>query len=107
MSNRFLKRTPVKIVQAVAAPGTAEPLLATETFALAFFLQAKRVDGGNTGRVYLGLSDVDKSTDQLFDLGPNDPAHLEAPYGTQIDLNEIYVDAVTATDGVVGWYIPA
>ena len=101
-----VEKTPVKVVQAVAVPSTAEALVGSETFAREVHLQAKKVAGDNTGNVFVGLSDLDQAAAELFELTPGQSMSIVMPPGTMVDVNNIYVDADTADDGVVGWYIP-
>ena len=101
-----VEKTPVKVVQAVAVPSTAEALVGSETFAREVHLQAKKVAGDNTGNVFVGLSDLDQAAAELFELTPGQPMSIVMPPGTMVNVADIYVDADTADDGVVGWYIP-
>ena len=101
-----VEKTPVKVVQAVAVPSTAEPLVGSETFAREVHLQAKKVAGDNTGNVFVGLSDLDQAAAELFELTPGQSMSIVMPPGTMVNVADIYVDADTADDGVVGWYIP-
>ena len=101
-----VEKTPVKVVQAVAVPSTAEALVGSETFAREVHLQAKKVAGDNTGNVFVGLSDLDQAAAELFELTPGQSMSIVMPPGTMVNVADIYVDADTADDGVVGWYIP-
>jgi hypothetical protein len=101
------EKTHVKIVKTVTSSGTAEPLVATQTFALAYHLQGKLVAGDNTGNVFAGLSDLAAGSAELFEVAPGETFDEAMPSGTKVDLNNIYVDADNNGDGVVGWYIPA
>ncbi len=99
--------TPTEITQAVAVAGTAEALAADGTHALGFALMAKKVGGDNVGAVYIGLSDLDAGVKEYFELAPGDVlrmSDLGLPDGVAIDLNDLYVDADNADDGVTGWY---
>jgi len=102
-----VEKTPVKVTQFVAAASTAEALVASQTFAKVLHLQARKVDGDNTGNVFIGLSDLDQGAAELFELTPGATQELVMPAGDKVDLNNIYVDADNNDDGVVGWYIPA
>ena len=102
-----VEKTPVKVTQFVGTVSTAEPLASDGTFARAVYLQARKAAADNTGNVFVGLSDLDQGTAELFELEPGDTFQLEMPAGCKVDLNDIYVDADTADDGVVGWYVPA
>ena len=101
-----VEKTPAVVVQAITTPSTAEALVGSETFARAVYLQARKVAGDNTGNVFVGLSDLDQGVAELFELTPGSTCEIVMPSGTKIDLNDIYIDADTAVDGVVGWYIP-
>ena len=99
--------TPVVVVQAVAVPSTAEALVAVNgTFAREVHLQAKRVAADNTGNVFVGLAALDAGVAEVFELTPGQTMSIVQPAGTMVDLNDIYVDSINATDGVVGWYYP-
>jgi len=99
--------TPVKIVKTVTTASTAVPLTTVAgTYAKAVYLQAKLVAGDNTGNVFIGLSDLDQGVAELFELVPGQEGQLIMPAGTMVDLSDIYIDADTNADGVVGWYIP-
>ena len=101
-----VEKTPVLIVKANATPSTALPLVASETFVRAFYLQAKKVAGDNTGNVFVGLSALDQGVAEQFELTPGATFEITMPAGTKLDLNDVYIDADTAADGVIGWYIP-
>ena len=98
--------TPVILTQAVAVPGTAEALTAGSTLAVYLLVTAKKVGGVNVGNVYVGTSAVDKDASQQNILEPGDVWEFESPIGTAIDLNEFYIDAINAADGITGWYLP-
>jgi len=98
---------PVIITQAVATPGTAEAISGTSTLVTQLYLEARRVDGQNTGTVYIGTSAVDKDASQQITLDPGDNFIFMAIDGQSLDLDALYVDADIATDGVTGWYIGA
>jgi len=101
-----VEKTPVAVSQFIAVASTAEALVASETFARELYLQAKKAAGDNTGNVFIGLSTLDQGVAELFELAPGDTYRLPMPAGTKVDLNDIYIDADNANDGVVGWYIP-
>lgn len=106
-----VEKTPVKVTQFVAVASTAEALVASETFAREVHLQARKAAADNTGNVFIGLSDLDQGVAELFELtntigADHNRFDLVMPPGTKVDLNDIFVDADNATDGVVGWYIP-
>ena len=101
-----VEKTPVLITQFIATASTAEALIGSETFARSVHLQAKKATTDNTGNIFIGLSGLDQGTAEVFELAPGDSFDLDMPAGTKIDLNDIYIDADTNNDGVVGWYIP-
>ena len=91
------------IVKTVASNGTAEAL-ATNGQAKMLILEAKKVGGDNTGKVYLGISNVDKTSRQIIELAAGDRITLTAPKGDKFDLTDFWLDAATNGDGVVGLY---
>ena len=104
------KATLVKITKFItdADPSiSAEPLVDTETFARSLDLQAKRIDGDNVGNVFIGLSDLQQGSAELFELAPGNTVNLEMPLGIKLDLSDIYIDVDNDNDGVVGWYLPS
>ena len=76
----------------VTSAGTAEAL-ATSQRVRSLTLVAKQ---GNSGRIYVGGSDVDSSTND--GLGPGDS--LEVPAENWIDLADVYIDADNDGEGV-------
>lgn len=101
------EKKPVKVTQFVATASTAEALVGSETFATAVYLQARKVNGPNTGNVFIGLDDLDQGSAELFEVEPGQTWEYKCSAGRKVDLNDIYIDADTADDGVVGWYEPA
>jgi hypothetical protein len=101
---------PVAFSKTVALPGTAVPLFSEPTLARRFWLRAAKVAGANAGNVYVGDSQVSAANQQMA-LEPGD--YWEPPYPDHraaeqaLDLSKVYIDAVTANDGVVGGFIPA
>lgn len=81
----------------VAASGTAEKIAATATKVLFVVFRAKT---GNTNNVYLGDSNVDKTTSPQLTLTAGQTLTVNAPTGFHIDLTEWYVDADTNGEGV-------
>ena len=102
-----VEKTLVAVSQFVATPTSAENLVVSETFARSVYLQAKRAAADNSGNVFIGLSGLDSGVAEMFELEPGAVFSFEMPAGTKIDLNDVYVDSITADDGVVGWYVPA
>jgi len=101
-----VEKTPVAVSQFIATPSTAEALVGSETFARVLHLQAKRAAADNSGNVFVGLTGLDSGAAEMFELEPGAVFSFEMPAGTKIDLNDVYIDSITATDGVVGWYVP-
>ena len=98
------------IAQAVAVPGTAVPLTTSNINVRAFWVQAKRISGDNTGKIYIGTLDVDQdgaNDAEELELNPGDYWEMPIPADVTINLSTVFIDAVTATDGVVGGYILA
>ena len=100
-----VEKTPIVVVK-TATSGSQAALVASETFARAVYLQAKKVGGDNTGNIFLGTSAVSVGDAELFELTPGATYELEMPAGTKVDINDIYIDVDTTGDGVIGWYIP-
>ena len=97
---------PVAVTQAVAVPGTAERLTVGAVYALAVVLYAGRDDAVNTGNVFVGSATLDSATIKQVALVPGDSLQISAPPGGMINLYDIFVDAIDATDGVRGFYYP-
>ena len=94
-----------EIARTVAAAGTAVPLHIDRTPISGLHLMAKTITGANTGNVYIGLSTVDKASRQIWKLEPDDA--WEPLFARAIDLNDLWIDADNAGDGVTGFYTPA
>ena len=92
----------LEIVKAVATPGTAVALAPDNTEVVYLLLQAKKVDGDNAGNVFLGTSGVDKTTRQIVEMASGDVWEPIIPRGRTLDLNNLYIDAANADDGVTG-----
>lgn len=101
------KKTPVRFSKAVTTPGTEVALFASATECVMFQIRAQRATGQNAGDVFIGPTGVDKDTAQTITLERGDYLEQPAIDGVKYDLNEWYIDADTASDGVSGWYIPA
>ena len=89
--------SPLYGVQAVAVPGTAEPLVGSSTKVLTVTIFTKE---GNTSNVYIGTSTVDKTTSKQIVLAPGALVSIDAPLGYNFNLNSWYVDAEVANEGV-------
>lgn len=97
-----LAATIVEFYKAPAAIATPEPLMAASTLVATVTLYAQRAGRGNAnvGSVWWGWSGTNDS--QYKELLPGDQIVISAPPGKLIDLNQLYIDAVTLTDGVHG-----
>jgi len=89
--------SPVYGTQAVAVPGTAEPLVGSSTKAIAIVVFTKE---GNTDEVYVGTAAVDKTSSKQMILAPGGTLSIDAPLGYTLNLANWYVDAVVAGEGV-------
>jgi hypothetical protein len=96
--------SPFYSTQAVAVPGTGEPLMAVATYAISLTIFPK---AGNTDNVFVGNNLVDKDTSQQLILQPTSGSQIvvDAPIGYKIDLHQFYVDAVVANEGVKFLYM--
>lgn len=99
------------LAETVDVPGTAQPLSGTELLVTFAMVIAKKQTGSNAGAVYLGGSGVDKDSLQTLPLSNvSDQANrgetyqIPVPPGGRIDLNQWYIDADVADDGVVVLY---
>ena len=74
----------------VASAGTAEPLAATATKIISVTVKAKR---GNTGNIYVGDSGVSSANGFILTRGEAISLDID-------DLNKVYIDADTTSEGV-------
>lgn len=89
----------------VTTSGTGVALASASTVVRGLVIQAKKVGGTNTGDVYVGDSTVDKTSIQILTLSNSSvPLTILAPGRDSIDLADVYIDAATSADGVVGLY---
>lgn len=102
----------VGVQQFVAASGTAERLVPTTTIrkmARMVCLYAKKAAANNVGNVFIGVKngtlDLAAGTVEYIELLPGD--YWEWPGPTPLDLSNLWIDADTNNDGVVGFYDPA
>jgi hypothetical protein len=103
----LVAKTSTWLAVAISTPGTAQSLAASNTFYTSIRIVAKREDAVNTGDVYIGPSGVNKDTAHYHTLSPGDTWETTAAPGTKLDIGDLYLDAVTATDGIVMEYNPA
>lgn len=86
--------------RAPADIATPEAIAASTTLVQSVIIRAGRTARvANTSSVWIGKTSTNDS--QLIELIPGNTITLTAPPGENIDLNLIYVDSVTLTDGVV------
>ncbi len=104
--------SPVQGAQIVAAAGTAKPLTAdlgaqnANIYTKRVIIQAKKVGAENTGSVFIGDSNLDKTNAECIELTDRQTLELVAPEGECFNLGDIYVDADTSADSVVFLYVP-
>lgn len=82
----------------VTSAGTAEALGTETSFYKSIAIRAK---AANTGKVYVGGSDVDSSTNG--GLGAGDTVILESEHG--VKLSDVYIDVGTNGEGVDFWAV--
>jgi hypothetical protein len=92
-----IKLSPTGGAKAVAAAGTAVPLVASETNAQSLYVKARE---GNTGSIFFGDSDVDKDASPQAVLFQGQSISVSAESGYKLDVNEFYIDADNNDDGV-------
>jgi hypothetical protein len=86
-------------VNTIAAAATPEALVASQTLVESVLIQAKKgFNSANTSAVFVGFSSTNDSN--YLELLPGDSVTLKAPQGKKLDLNLIYIECVTAGDGV-------
>lgn len=92
----------VRGTKAPAATGTPEALAADGTYVQTVTIVALRTGRvANTSSVWIDSTATNDA--QLLELIPGAFVTLTAPPGKVIDLNDIYVDSTTLTDGVFFW----
>lgn len=90
---------PLSGTKVPASIATPEALAAVETPVHSVLIQARRAARvANTGSVWIGFGSANDA--QQWELTPGQTLTLTAPDKKKIDLATIFVDAVTATDGV-------
>lgn len=88
-----------QVVNTVAAAATPEALAGSTTLVESVIIQAKKgFNSANTSAVFVGFSATNDSN--YLELLPGDSVTLNAPQGKKLDLNLIYIECVTAGDGV-------
>jgi hypothetical protein len=98
--------TPIDGIKTVAATGTPEALVSTPRTVQSVELVPQKAQGtANTGTVYIGWQSGNGL--QYRPIAPTDqPFAITAPFGSKLDLSQIYIDAATAGDGVSYVAIP-
>jgi len=93
-----------QFTKTVASAGTAEPLSATDLFSYSIEIAALDT---NTGKVYVGDSDVDSTTAAGLDAGKAITMSGPLINGNQYEIrvDQIYVDAATNGEGVSITYL--
>lgn len=84
------------VVQDVAVAGTAEAIVAADTYITSATIRAHTSNGGN---VFIGDSTVDNTASPLT---PGDSISLMNHY--EFNLADIYVDSAVNGEGVAVWY---
>lgn len=88
-----------QVVNTITAANTPEALAASQTLVESVLIQAKKgFNSANTSAVFIGFSATNDSN--YLELLPGDSVTLNAPQGKKLDLNLIYIECVTAGDGV-------
>lgn len=86
-------------VKTVADAATPEVLVGSTTLVESVVIQAKNgFDSSNTDSVFIGFSGTDDSN--YLELTPGDSLSIDAPQGKKLDLNLIFIECLTAGDGV-------
>ena len=85
----------------VASAGTAERIVSTATKVSSYVIRAME---DNTTNVYIGDSAVANTAP---DMQPGEALSWAGERGETEDLNQIFVDSDTSSEGVDVWYIPA
>ncbi len=100
-------KAPVKIVKALAGSPVPLALASSETFVTAFYLEAARTGGVNTGDIFIGLiADLVSGSINYFKLTPGEPFQYVCRPGTKVKLALWGIDGETGTDGVIGVHEP-
>ncbi len=90
-------RKPYLTSKTVTTPSTAVAISDTDVICEGgAVLQAKKVDGNNTGNVFVGDSTLDQGVKEGIELAPGGSMSIE-----NLNLKDLYIDADTAGDGVV------
>jgi hypothetical protein len=96
------KRTLVALVKTVTLAGTAEALVATETWVRKLSIKAL---AANAGVVYVGTSTVSSADGYQLAAGVELPlTDLLPDEGSNFKLDEIYIDSDNNGDGVCFLY---
>ena len=85
--------------QNVDVAGTAEALVATDTYVKSVGCKAR---DGNTGDIYIGDSTIDNPGPPV---PPGQSIEVSDDDGIEFNLADIYVDAANNDDDVDFWYL--
>jgi hypothetical protein len=85
--------------QTVASAGTAESLVATNTYVHGVTIRAR---SANTGNAFVGDSTVDSATDAP--LTPGDVVSVSHPR-VEFNLADVFVDVAVSGETVDFWYL--
>jgi len=89
---------PVYATKSIGTPGTAEPLVGSNTYCMSATIVPKV---GNVGNVYFGDSGVDKTTQKEITITTTSAGVvIDAPLGYKLNLKKFYIDVDNGTDGV-------
>ena len=95
--------TPTQITKTVAAIATPEAIAADGTyFRTATLIGKKAARTNNAGTVYIGIGATNDT--QAYPVQPGESITLTMPAGEKGDLNDWYIDAENAGDGLVVIY---
>lgn len=100
------EKTITEIAKTVPSPGTPVPFGASAQI-VSYSIRAGKVAGENTGVISVGTGAVHAGTNKQNVMFPGDMREFICPVGVSIDLDELFVDALTIGDGITGTYLPA
>lgn len=87
------------IEKVVAATGTAEQVTTAHIVARTLLIIPGKAAAANTGSIYIGDSDVDKTAHYHLVLATSaSPFEFPVP-AKGLDLSTLYIDAATSADG--------
>ncbi len=89
-------------------PGTAlefNGAVATPLFCRAFYIQAKKVTGDNTGNIVVGTSATVRGSAEQIEVTPGAVFSPPLVAGVKIDINKWFMDADNAGDTIIIHYL--